>query len=196
MFRSLAVYCGSSPGNDLRYARTAFETGALLASRGIRMVYGGGGVGMMGAAADGALSAGGSVTGIIPDFLDTRELKHHGVADMRVVRTMHERKQLMVDLADGFIALPGGFGTLDELFEVLTWSQLAIHQHPIGVLNIDGFFDGILACLDTMVARGFLRRQDRARLVSADSPESLLDALAAWQAPTDLKFKLARRADL
>jgi uncharacterized protein (TIGR00730 family) len=102
----------------------------------------------------------------------------------------------MVDLADGFIALPGGFGTLDELFEVLTWSQLAIHQHPIGVLNIDGFFDGILACLDTMVARGFLRRQDRARLVSADSPESLLDALAAWQAPTDLKFKLARRADL
>jgi hypothetical protein len=196
MFRSLAVYCGSSPGNDLRYARLAFETGALLASRGIRMVYGGGGVGMMGAAADGALSANGAVTGIIPDFLDTRELKHHGVADMRVVRTMHERKQLMVDLADGFIALPGGFGTLDELFEVLTWSQLAIHQHPIGVLNVDGFFDGILACLDTMVTRGFLRRQDRARLVSADSPEALLDALAAWQAPTDLKFKLARRADL
>ena len=196
MFRSLAIYCGSSPGNDICYARLAHATGSLLAQRGIRMVYGGGGVGMMGAAADGALAAGGDVVGVIPEFLDTRELKHPGVPDMRVVRTMHERKQLMVDLADGFIALPGGFGTLDELFEVLTWSQLAIHQHPIGVLNADGFFDGLLSCLDTMVSRGFLRQQDRDRLVSAETPESLLDVLAAWVPPTDLKFRLAKRADL
>ena len=165
----------------------------MLAERGIRLVYGGGGVGLMGAVADGALAAGGQVTGVIPVFLNTRELKHPDVPDMRVVTTMHERKMLMVDLSGGFIALPGGFGTLDELFEVLTWSQLAIHACPIGVLNADGYFDGILTCLDGMVTRGFLRQEDRSRLVSAGDIQSLLGAMEQWRAPEALKFTLAKR---
>ncbi len=192
MFASLAVYCGSSPGLDPAYTALARSLGTLLANRGIRLVYGGGGVGMMGAVADGALAAGGAVTGVIPVFLNTRELKHSGVTDMRVVTTMHERKQIMVTEAAGFIALPGGFGTLDELFEALTWSQLAIHDRPVGVLNVDGFFDGLLATLDVMVIRGFLRQEDRDRVVSATTPEALLGAMAAWQAPGTLKFTLAR----
>ena len=196
MFQSLAVYCGSSPGNDAHYVRLAHEFGVLLARRGIRLVYGGGGVGMMGAVADGALSQGGAVTGVIPTFLNTRELKHPGVEDMRVVTTMHERKLLMVELAEGFIALPGGFGTLDELFEVLTWSQLDLHNRPAGVLNVDGYYDGILTCLDVMVERGFLRAEDRARLMAAGSMEALLEKMAAWRAPETLKFSLARRVDV
>jgi len=194
MFKSVAVYCGSSAGNDPQYVRLAHTAGVLLAKRGIRLVYGGGGVGMMGAVADGVLEQGGEVTGVIPDFLNTRELKHPGVPDMRVVKTMHERKMLMVDLAEGFIALPGGFGTLDELFEVLTWSQLDIHHRPAGVLNADGYYDGMLSCLDGMVVRGFLRAEDRARLVSAPDMESLLAGMEAWCAPPSLKFTLATRS--
>lgn len=193
MFQSLAVYCGSSAGNDPAYIHLAHAAGALLARRGIRLVYGGGGVGMMGAVANGVLEQGGEVTGVIPHFLNTRELKHPGVPDMRVVETMHERKMLMVDLAEGFIALPGGFGTLDELFEVLTWSQLAIHQRPAGILNAGGFFDGLLTCLDGMVSRGFLRTEDRNRLVAAPDIETLLERMESWRAPETMKFTLATR---
>jgi uncharacterized protein (TIGR00730 family) len=193
MIRSVAVYCGSSPGNDPCFVEIARETGRLLAQRGVRLIYGGGGVGMMGALANGALAHGGKVTGVIPAFLNTRELKHPGVSDMRVVVTMHERKMMMAELAEGFIALPGGFGTLDELFEALTWSQLAIHAWPVGILNAGGYFDGLLACLDGMVVRGFLRPEDRARLVAADHMDSLLNALNEWHAPETLKFTLARR---
>jgi uncharacterized protein (TIGR00730 family) len=142
--------------------------------------------------ANGVLEGGGAITGVIPVFLNTRELKHAGVADMRVVDTMHERKQIMVTESDGFIALPGGFGTLDELFEVLTWSQLAIHDRPVGILNVDGYFDGILVTLDVMVERGFLRQEDRDRVVAAETGEALLEAMAAWQVPETLKFTLAR----
>jgi hypothetical protein len=192
MINSVAVYCGSSPGHDSKYPAIARALGQLLAARGIRLVYGGGGVGMMGALANGVLEGGGAVTGVIPVFLNTRELKHAGVADMRVVDTMHERKQIMVTESDGFIALPGGFGTLDELFEVLTWSQLAIHDRPVGILNVDGYFDGILVTLDVMVERGFLRQEDRDRVVAAETGEALLEAMAAWQVPETLKFTLAR----
>ncbi len=192
MIHSVAVYCGSSPGHDSKYPAIARALGQLLAARGIRLVYGGGGVGMMGAVANGVLEAGGVVTGVIPVFLNTRELKHDGVTDMRVVDTMHERKQIMVTESDGFIALPGGFGTLDELFEVLTWSQLAIHDRPVGILNVDGYFDGILVTLDVMVERGFLRQEDRDRVVAAETAEALLEAMAAWQVPETLKFTLAR----
>jgi len=195
MFSSIAVYCGSSPGHDPKYPALAYAMGGLLALQGIRLVYGGGGVGMMGAVADGVLAAGGQVTGVIPTFLNTRELQHSGVKDMRVVETMHERKQIMVTESDGFIALPGGFGTLDELFEVLTWSQLAIHALPVGVLNVDGFFDGVLTNLDIMVERGFLRQEDRDRVLSGNTPEALLSAMAAWEPPTTLKFTLARSAN-
>ena len=132
------------------------------------------------------------MTGVIPVFLDTRELKHAGVSDMRVVATMHQRKELMVAESEGFVALPGGFGTLDELFEVLTWSQLAIHACPVGILNVDGFFDGLLMTLDAMVARGFLRAEDRGRVVAAETAEALLEAMEGWQAPSSLKFTLAR----
>ena len=192
MIHSVAVYCGSSPGHDLKYPAIAWALGQLLAARGIRLVYGGGGVGMMGAVANGVLEGGGVVTGVIPVVLNTRELKHDGVTDMRVVDTMHERKQIMVTESDGFIALPGGFGTLDELFEVLTWSQLAIHDRPVGILNVDGYFDGILVTLDVMVERGFLRQEDRDRVVAAETGEALLEAMAAWQVPETLKFTLAR----
>ena len=191
MFKSLAVYCGSSGGNDPQYMRLAHHAGAELARRGIRVVYGGGGVGMMGAVANGALSEGGEVIGIIPHFLDTLELKHAGVRDMRVVQSMHERKLQMVELSDGFIALPGGFGTLDELFEVLTWSQLNLHQHPAGVLNQGGYYDGMLSCLDGMVERGFLRQEDRSRLVEGPDVATLLARMEAWTPPPSLKFLLA-----
>ena len=192
MFASLAVYCGPSPGHDPKYPALAYALGGLLAQRGIRLVYGGGGVGMMGAVADGVLAAGGRVTGVIPTFLNTRELQHPRVTDMRVVETMHERKQIMATESDGFMALPGGFGTMDELFEVLTWSQLAIHDRPVGVLNVDGFFDGVLMNLNVMVERGFLRQEDRDRVLSADSPGLLLESMAVWKPPGTLKFTLAR----
>ncbi len=194
MFKSLALYCGSSAGTDPEWISLARAAGRLLAHRQIRLIYGGGGVGMMGALADAVLHAGGRVTGVIPHFLNTRELKHEGVEDMRVVDSMHERKMLMMELAEGFIALPGGFGTLDELFEVLTWSQLGIHGKPAGLLNARGYFDGLLACLDGMVTHGFLRPEDRTRLISADMPEFLLRAMESWQPPDRLKFTLATRS--
>ncbi|MCP5558614.1 MAG: TIGR00730 family Rossman fold protein [Verrucomicrobiaceae bacterium] len=193
MFHSLAIYCGSAPGNDPAFISAAHAAGATLARRSIRVVYGGGGVGMMGALADGALRAGGKVIGVIPEFLNTRELQHPDVEDMIVVKTMHERKLRMVEEAQGFIALPGGFGTLDELFEVLTWAQLGIHGHPVGLLNIDGFFDGILQCLDHMVTQGFLMATDRQRLIAAADTDTLLDAMAAWKPPSEIKFTLAKR---
>ena len=187
---SIAVYCGSSPGNDSRFIHSAVQAGRALARRDIRLVYGGGGVGMMGAVADAAL------TGVIPKFLDTRELKHPGVADMRVTASMHERKLLMVEQSQGFIALPGGFGTLDELFEILTWAQLGIHQHPVGLLNVDGFFDHLLGYLDHLVATGFLSGQDRGRVLTAVDIDTLLDLMAAWSPPADTKFHLARRVEI
>ena len=146
----------------------------------------------MGAVADGLLEAGGMVTGVIPVFPNMRELQHPRVEDMRGVQTMHERKQIMVTEAEGFIALPGGFGTLDELFEVLTWSQLAIRNLPVGILNVEEFFDGILTTLDLMVRRGFLRQEDGDRAVAADMAESLLNAMAAKRPPGTSKFSLAR----
>lgn len=193
---SLAVYCGSSPGNDTRFIQAAVQTGQALARRGIRLIYGGGGVGMMGAVADATLAGGGQVTGIIPAFLDTRELKHPHVTDMRVTSSMHERKQLMVEQSQAFLALPGGYGTLDELFEVLTWAQLRLHTHPVGLLNVDGFFDHLLGFLDHLVATGFLTAQDRSRVLTAQAIDPLLDALAAWTPPTDTKFHLARRVEI
>lgn len=196
MFRTLAIYCGSAPGHDPAFAEIAHATGENLARRGIRIVYGGGGVGMMGAVADGSLRAGGQVTGVIPEFLNTRELQHPHVTDMIVVKSMHERKMRMVEEAEGFIALPGGFGTLDELFEVLTWAQLGIHGHAVGLLNIGGFFDGILQCLDAMVTQGFLVVTDRDRLISAPDLDSLLERMSAWNPPHEIKFTLARRVEL
>ena len=181
--RRIGVYCGSSAGRGERLRAAAAQVGGLLAREGIGLVYGGGGIGLMGAVADAVLGAGGSVTGVIPRFLEDKELGHRGVQEMHVVATMHERKLKMIELADAFIALPGGFGTLEELFEVLAWSQLQLHAKPVGVLNVDGFYDGLIACLDGMVGARLLRPVDRARLVVEAEPAPLLEAMAAWRAP-------------
>jgi len=182
-FRSLCVFCGSSSGDDPAYTEQARALGTLLAQRGCRLIYGGGKVGLMGAIADAVLSGGGEVVGVIPGALVDRELAHHGVTDLRIVHSMHERKALMADLSDGFIAMPGGFGTLEELFEVLTWAQLGFHQKPCGLLNVGGFFDPLLAMLDQAAARQFMRPQHRSILVTSDHPEELLTALAGFEPP-------------
>ncbi|HEX8363038.1 MAG TPA: TIGR00730 family Rossman fold protein [Longimicrobium sp.] len=186
--KRVCVFCGSSAGSRPVYAEAARATGRLLAERGIGLVYGGGNVGLMGEVADAVLAAGGEVTGVIPRQLMEREVGHRGLTELHVVGTMHERKALMADLADGFIALPGGFGTLDELCEVLTWSQLGIHAKPCGVLDVDGYFRALLALFDHAVAEGFVRPAHRALVLEATTPEVLLERMAAFRAPSTEKW--------
>ena len=178
---SVCVFCGASPGVRPAYAAAARRLGAALARGGRRLVFGGGHVGLMGAVADAALAAGGTVVGVIPRFLVDKELAHPGVTELVVVETMHQRKAEMAHRADAFAVLPGGFGTGDELFEALTSSQLGLHEKPVGLLNINTFFDPLLAWLDRMVRERFLRPQHRALLLTAAEPEALLEALAAWR---------------
>jgi uncharacterized protein (TIGR00730 family) len=168
-------------GTRPEYAAAAAAMGRTLAQRGIRVVYGAGHVGLMGILADSALAAGGQVIGVIPQMLVDLELAHQGLTELRIVSTMHERKALMAELSDGFIALPGGLGTFEELCEALTWSQLGIHLKPCGVLNVLGYFDHLRALLDHAVREGFVRAEHRELLVSAANPAELLDALAAYQ---------------
>src|SRR5689334_14276507 len=176
--RRLCVFCGSSAGNRPEYRDAARRFGALLAGRGVGLVFGAGHVGLMGVVADAVLGAGGEAVGVIPQALVDKELAHRGLTDLRVVGTMHQRKALMADLADGFAALPGGYGTADELFEILTWAQLGLHTKPIGLLNVGGFFDPLLAWVDRCVAEGFLRSEHRDTLRTSSNPEELLDLLA------------------
>lgn len=179
----IAIYCGANGGNDPLYRTAAAALAAFLATEDIGLVYGGGNVGLMGTIANAALEAGGEVIGVIPQSLMDKELGHGGVTELHVVRSMHERKQRMVDLSDGFIALPGGFGTLDELFETLTWLQLSFHAKPVGMLNVNGFFDGLLEFLNHMTAQGFLKQEHRdCVLVSAD-PADLLTQMRSFRAP-------------
>lgn len=159
--RSVCVFCGSSPDVDDLYMASAREMGQLLAVSGRRIVYGGGRLGLMGALADSAIAGGGHVIGVIPNALVEKEVAHQDLTDLRVVASMHERKALMADLADGFIALPGGIGTLEEFFEIWTWGQLGLHRKPFGLLNVGGFFDPLLAFLDQIADRRFLRREHR-----------------------------------
>lgn len=173
---SVCVYCGSSPGRRPTYREAARALGRTLADRGLRLVYGGGSVGLMGALADAALGAGGDVVGVIPEALVDREEAKEAV-ELRVVASMHERKQEMVSLADAFVALPGGLGTVEELFEVLTWAQLGIHDDPIGLLEVEGYFDALLEWFDHAVAEGFVSDAHRELLVSAGDPTTLLDAM-------------------
>jgi uncharacterized protein (TIGR00730 family) len=177
--RSLCVFCGSSPGVDARYLAAARDLGQALASSGIRLVYGGASVGLMGAIADAALQAGGDVVGIIPKALEQREVAHRGLSDLRIVGSMHERKALMAELADGFVALPGGVGTLEELFEVWTWGQLGYHAKPCAIYNVGGFYTGLIAFLDHTTAAGFMRPETRQMLIVEDSQERLLSRLRA-----------------
>lgn len=179
----ICVFAGSSPGARPAYVQAAAELGALLAGRGIGVVYGGGRVGLMGALADAALAAGGEVTGVIPQALLDREVGHGGVTDLRVVASMHERKALMNDLADAFVALPGGLGTLEELCEVLTWAQLGIHRKPVALLDVADYWAAYLRFLDHGVQERFLRPEHRALLLRAASPDATLAALEAWRPP-------------
>lgn len=176
--RSLCVFCGSSDGARPEYRAGATALGTYLGEHGIDVVYGGASVGLMGAVADAALAAGGRVTGVIPRGLVDREVAHRGLTDLRVTQSMHERKALMADLADGFAALPGGFGTLEELAEITTWAQLGLHAKPIGLLNVAGFFDLFLQFVDQLVSEGFVPPLHRRLLVTGATASELLEALA------------------
>jgi len=181
--KSICIFCGANKGKGNTYINIAQSVGRELAARGILIVYGAGSVGLMGEVADAALAAGGEVEGVIPTFLDEKEVGHKSLTRIHVVDTMHTRKALMADLSEGFIALPGGFGTLDELAEILTWAQLGLHTHPIGLLNVDGYFDHLVAFLDNCVATGFLRQENRDILMVDTTLPGLLEKMAAYTAP-------------
>jgi uncharacterized protein (TIGR00730 family) len=175
--KSICVFCGSQPGFHVAYAESARTLGRLFAERRIRLVYGAGNVGLMGVVADAALAAGGTVIGVIPQGLVDRELAHQGLTELRIVASMHERKALMAELSDAFLALPGGLGTYEELCEVLTWSQLGIHNKPCGCLNVRGYFSPLAAMLDHAVSEGFLRPEQRSILKMVSDPGELIDLL-------------------
>lgn len=182
----LCVFCGASPGRDPIYRDAATALGRRLAERGIELVYGGGNVGLMGVVADACLAAGGSVVGVIPEALvgkevDGRHVDHRALTRLEIVDSMHARKARMAELADGFIALPGGFGTFEEFCEILTWGQLGFHVKPMGLLNVGGFYDPLLALFDRAVDEGFLRPQNRAMALADDDLERLLDAMRSYE---------------
>ncbi len=194
--KSIAVYCGASMGNDPIFAQRAKELGKTLAERRISLVYGGGGIGLMGTIADAVLEKGGKVIGVIPKFLLEHELGHQSATELIIVDTMHERKRRMIELSEGFIAMPGGYGTLEELGEVLAWSQLGLHRGPCGVLNVNGYYDGLILCADRMCQDGLLMEQDRQRLLSDESCAGLLEKMVAWEPPTTLKVDYLKPKDL
>lgn len=179
----VCVFCGSSVGGSAEYRSAAETLGRLLAERGLTLVYGGGSVGLMGALADAALASGGRVIGVIPDALAIREVAHPRLTEMRVVPSMHARKALMAELSEAFVGLPGGFGTFEELLEIVTWAQLGIHSKPVGVLNVAGYYDGLVRLVDHAVSEGFIVRESRDLFFVADRPDALLDRLGAHRPP-------------
>lgn len=179
----IAVYCGSRSGSDPKFARAAEALGAYLGSHGIDVVFGGGHVGLMGIVADAVLAHGGKVYGVIPEHLRDRELAHPGLTELFVVADMHERKAKMAELADGFVALPGGIGTLEEIFEAWTWGQLGFHHKPCALYNVDGFYDPLLAMAQRMEEKGFLKQEYIDMLVLADTPEQLVDGFRRYRPP-------------
>ena len=182
------VFCGSSPGRNPAYLAAAAGLGTFLAARGFGLVYGGASIGLMGTVADAARAAGGEVIGVIPRALVKLEVAHADLPDLRVVGSMHERKALMAELSDGFIALPGGIGTLEELFEVWTWGQLGSHRKPCAVLNVAGYYNRLLGFLDFMTHEAFLRSVHRDMLLVADTPESVLEKLVSYHAPPETRW--------
>jgi uncharacterized protein (TIGR00730 family) len=179
--RRVCVFCGSNTGTHPSYRSAAAAMGRTLVRRGKGLVYGGGRVGLMGIIADAVLEAGGEVTGIIPDSLAVKEIRHDGLTELVVVPNMHARKAKMAELSDAFVAMPGGYGTLEELFEVVTWAQLGLHDKPVALLNVGGYFDGLLGCIDSAVAEGFIRPEHRRLLMSGSEPDALLDALDRFE---------------
>lgn len=176
--RSICVYCGSSPGNDPDIGDIALELGSHLAQKDITVIYGAAKIGVMGQVAQATLDYGGKVIGVIPEFLKRKEVVHTGLTELIVNKDMHERKMKMQELSDGFITLPGGFGTLEELFETLTWGQLALHSKPIGILNINGYYDELLALLQTMIAKGFLKQENYELLLIDTTVQGLMRQMA------------------
>jgi len=189
----ICVFCGSSVGSRPAYVEAAHELGRRLAERGLGVVFGGGKVGLMGVLADAALAAGGEAIGVIPEAMVAREIAHQGLTELRVVRSMHERKTLMADLADAFIALPGGYGTFEEFFEAVTWTQLGIHSKPCGLLNVAGYYDALLALLDRAVSDGFIREANRSLIVDASDVQTLLEKLETARPAAELRIDKAQR---
>lgn len=187
-FKRICVFCGSQEGNDPVYAENAIAIGKLLVDRGVGLVYGGGKVGLMGHVANAVLVGGGEVMGVIPERLKSREVAHQGLTEMFVVESMHARKAMMAHLSHAFLALPGGWGTMEEMFEILTWTQLRYHTKPIGMLNVNGYYDPLLAFADKAVECGFLRPEHRALLVDDTDPLRLLDRLEETIIPDDTRW--------
>jgi len=190
----VCVFCGSSPGARPEYTETAQDLGSLLVERGLGLVFGGAGVGLMGRLADAVMSEGGEAIGVIPQALVDREIAHLGLSDLRVVGSLHERKATMAELSDAFIALPGGLGTLEELFEVYTWSQLGLHAKPCALLNVAGYFDALAGFLDHAVAERFVTEHHRETLIVEEDPRALLDRLERFE-PAELQPKWIDRSD-
>ncbi len=186
--KSILVYCGANPGKDPIYSETAIRLGKEMVKRGMRLIYGGGSLGLMGTIANTVLAEGGEVVGIIPDFLDKMEVGHPNLTETHVVETMHERKALMEKLCDGIITMPGGFGSMDELFEILSWSQLGLHAKPIGLLNVKGFYDFMIQQLDHMTKEGFLKQQNRDILHVSDSIDDLINLMETYVPQPALKW--------
>ncbi|MDR2235471.1 MAG: TIGR00730 family Rossman fold protein [Chryseobacterium sp.] len=182
--KSITVFCGSSFGSEDIFKEQAILLGQTLAEQNIQLIYGGADVGLMGAVADGALNSGGKVTGVLPHFLQSKEIAHKQLTELILVETMHERKTRMNELCDGVIVLPGGYGTLEEFFEMITWAQLGLHKKPIGVLNINGFYDDLIRLVQTMVDQGFLKQINRDMLLISDRIEELLEKMRSYEAPT------------
>lgn len=185
-FDSVCVFCGSRDGRNTAYVAAARETGTAIARRGWRLVYGGGHVGLMGAVADAALAAGGEVIGIMPRSLLTKEIAHPGLTRLHLVTSMHRRKALMSSMSDGYLTMPGGFGTLEEFFETLTWAQLGLHTKPCALLNTAGYWDALLDLVNTSVIEGFVAEQHRHLIISGDNPDELLDRMTTYIPPTPL----------
>lgn len=181
--KRITVFCGSSLGSDKIFGEVAYQLGVSLAKKNIDLVYGGASVGLMGAVANGVLDNGGKVIGVLPGFLQKKELAHNGLTELIIVETMHERKKTMDELCDGIITLPGGFGTMEEFFEMLTWAQLGLHKKPVALLNVDGFYDELLAMIDTMVKKGFLKEINREMLISGADIQELLLKMESYEAP-------------
>ncbi|WP_433812892.1 TIGR00730 family Rossman fold protein [Flavobacterium johnsoniae] len=182
--KRITVFCASSFGTEKIYEEQAIALGKTLAEQNIELVYGGANVGLMGAVADGALNAGGKVIGVLPNFLRSKEIAHLGLTELILVESMHQRKTKMNDLCDGVIALPGGFGTLEELFEMLTWAQLGLHKKPIAILNIDGFYDALIELLKVMVEKGLLKDVNASMVLVSDNIEDLLNKMRNYIPPT------------
>ena len=187
-FKRICVFCGSSHGTDPVYAEAARTVGSEFARRGIGLVYGGGNVGLMGVIADAVLAAGGHATGVIPEALMAKELGHKGLQDLRIVKTMHERKAMMAELADGFIALPGGIGTFEEFFEIVTWAQLGFHTKPCALLNVKGFYDPLLRLVDHAIEERFVKEKQRALIVVEPEINALLERMAHHHVPFEPKW--------